>query len=186
MPHIPLAEHLPGIRGLVAFRPETGRHLFDLAEALLVADSPLTRAERETIAAFVSQGNECRFCMESHSAAARALLAGDAGVLDAVLRDYRTAPIGEKLRALLPIAEKVRQGGRIVTDEDVAAARAQGATDRDLHDTVLIAAAFSMFNRYVDGLASWSPTDPALYAEMGRRMAEGGYAPRLDQIVASR
>lgn len=186
MPHIPLAEHLPGIRGLVAFRPETGRHLFDLAEALLVAESPLTRAERETIAAFVSHGNACRFCAESHSAAARALLADEAETLDAVLRDYRSAPIGEKLRALLPIAEKVRQGGRIVTDEDVAAAREQGATDRDVHDTVLIAAAFSMFNRYVDGLASWTPTDPALYAEMGRRMAEGGYAPRLDQIVASR
>ena len=186
MPHIPLAEHLPGIRGLVAFRPETGRHLFDLAEALLVADSPLTRAERETIAAFVSSGNECRFCMESHAAAARHLLADEAATLDAVLRDYRTAPIGDKLKALLPIAEKVRRGGRIVTDEDVAAAREQGATDRDIHDTVLIAAAFSMFIRYGDGLAARTPSDPALYAELGRRMAENGYAGRVDAIIASR
>jgi len=79
----------------------------------------------------------------------------------------------------------VRQSGRLVTEEDVAAARAHGATDLEIHDTVLIAAAFSMFNRYVDGLASWTPTDPALYAEMGRRMAEGGYASRLDAILAS-
>jgi uncharacterized peroxidase-related enzyme len=186
MPHVPVPEHLPGIRGLVAFRPETGRHLYALAEALLVAESPLTRGERETIAAFVSARNHCHFCTESHAAAARHLLADEAGSVDAVLADYRSAPVSAKLRALLHIAGKVQQGGRIVTDEDVAAARAEGATDRDIHDTVLIAAAFSMFNRYVDGLASWTPTDPAAYAEMGRRMAESGYAARLEQIIAAR
>jgi uncharacterized peroxidase-related enzyme len=186
MPHIPLQEHLPGIRGLVAFRPETGRPLYDLAEALLVGDSPLTRAERETIAAFVSSRNECVFCTSSHAAAARHLHGEAAGVVDAVLDDYRTAPVSGRLKALLAIAAKVREGGRIVTDEEVAEARRHGATDRDLHDTVLIAAAFSMFNRYVDGLASFTPTDPAVYAEMSRRMAEQGYAGRLTQLIGGR
>lgn len=184
MPHIPLQEHLPGIRGLVAFRPETGRPLYDLAEALLVGESPLSRAEREAIAAFVSSRNACVFCTSSHAAAARHLYGDAAGTVDAVLADYRSAPISEKLKALLSIAGKVRDGGGcVVTDEDVAEARRHGATDRDLHDTVLIAAAFSMYNRYVDGLASFTPTDPAIYAEMGHRMAEQGYAGRLTQIV---
>lgn len=183
MPHIPIPEHLPGIRGLVAFRPETGRPLYALAEALLVGDSPLSRGERETIAAFVSHRNECRFCTESHAAAARHLLGEACGAVDAVLADPAAAPVSAKLRALLAIAAKVQQGGRTVTDADVAAARAEGATDRDVHDTVLIAAAFSMFNRYVDGLATLAPADPAAYAEMGRRMAEGGYAARVAGIV---
>lgn len=186
MPHIPVPEQLPGIRGLAAFRPETGRPLYALAEALLVGESPLSRGERETIAAFVSRRNECFFCTESHAAAARHLLGEARDSVDAVLDDREHAPVSAQLRALLAIAAKVQQGGRIVTDEDVAAARAAGATDRAIHDTVLIAAAFSMFNRYVDGLAALTPTDPAAYAEMGRRMAEAGYAGRLDGILAAR
>lgn len=191
MPHIAVADHLPGIRGLVAFRPDTGRVLYQLAEALLVGDSPLTRGERETIAAYVSRRNECRFCTESHAAAARHLLGEQHGVVDAVLdpavlADPGAAPVSGKMKALLRIAGAVQRGGRQVTDEEVAAARAEGAADRDIHDTVLIAAAFSMFNRYVDGLAALTPTDPALYAEMGRRMAEDGYAPRVDAIMAGR
>jgi uncharacterized peroxidase-related enzyme len=185
MPHIPVDERLPGIRGLVAFRPETGRPLYALAEALLVGDSPLTRGERETIAAYVSRRNECRFCTESHAAAARHLLGEACGVVDQVLADAESAPVSDKMRALLRIVGKVQQGGRSVTDEDVAAARAAGAGDVDIHDTVLIAAAFCMYNRYVDGLAALTPTDPAAYAEMGRHLAQAGYAPRVENIVAT-
>lgn len=185
MPHIAIAQHLFGIRGLVAFRPDTGRCLYELAEALLVGESPLTRGERETIAAYVSNLNACRFCTDSHASAARHLLGSESASVDAVLANPATAPVSEKLKALLLIAAKVQKGGRIVTEEDVASARAAGAGDRDIHDTVLIAAAFSMFNRYVDGLASLIPADPAVYDEMGRRMAENGYASRLDAIVAS-
>jgi hypothetical protein len=83
------------------------------------------------------------------------------------------------------IAGKVQQNGRLVTEADVEAARREGATDREIHDTVLIAAAFSMFNRYVDGLATWAPTDAESYDEMGRRMAEQGYARRFDQVVGA-
>ena len=186
MPHIPIPEHLPGIRGLIAFRPETGRSLSELAEALLVGESPLSRGERETIAAYVSRRNECGFCTDSHAAAARHLLGDQRDTVDAVLADVASAPVSAKLKALLAIAAKVQRGGRIVTDDDVATARAEGATDRDIHDTVLIAASFSMFNRYVDGLATLAPSDPAAYAEMGRRTAEAGYASRLDSIIASR
>jgi uncharacterized peroxidase-related enzyme len=176
MPHIAVPEHLPGISALFAYRADTGAAMRALAEALLVGDSPLSRGERETIAAYVSHRNACRFCTESHAAAARHLLGDACDTVDAVLADAARAPVGDKLRALLAVAAKVQHDARTVTAADVAAARAAGAGDRDVHDTVLIAAAFSMFNRYVDGLAALTPTDPAVYAAMGRRLAEGGYA----------
>ena len=175
MAHISVPEGVPGIRSLVMFRPESGQHLYALAQVLLRGDSPLSKAERELIAAFVSSRNECVFCMGSHAAAARYLLKDKKQIVDSVLDDYESAPIGKKLKALLTIAGKVQQNGKKVTDDDIAKARQQGATDRDIHDTVLIAAAFSMFNRYVDGLASLTPTDPSAYEEMGKRLGEKGY-----------
>ena len=117
----------------------------------------MTEAEREIIAAFVSSGNECYFCMTSHAAAARHLLGDNCRLIDDVLANSNTAEISDKLRALLSIAGKVRRDGRLVTAEDIADARAAGADDRAIHDTVLIAGMFSMYNRYVDGLATWTP-----------------------------
>jgi len=76
------------------------------------------------------------------------------------------------------IAGKTAQGGKHVTTGDVERARAQGATDLEIHDTVLIAAAFSMFNRYVDGLATFTPSDPALYDEMAVEIVANGYVRR--------
>ena len=176
MPHIELPEELPGITSAFAFRPETAKPLRALAEVLLRGPSSLTSAERETIAAFVSAGNDCYFCHASHRAAAAHHPGGSYEILDAVRAGYRDAPISPKLKALLAIAAKVRESGRRVTAEDVAAARTEGATDLEIHDTVLIAAAFCMYNRYVDGLATRTPTDPRLYDEMGARMAHQGYA----------
>ena len=80
-----------------------------------------------------------------------------------------------KLKALLAIAGKVQQGGKNVLPADIDRARQEGATDREIHDAVLIAAAFCMYNRYVDGLATWAPRDAAAYRPMGARMAEVGY-----------
>lgn len=175
MAHITVPEGVPGIRSLVMFRPESGKHLYELVQVLLRGDSPLTPAERELIAAHVSNRNNCMFCMSSHAAAARELYGPACSVVDSVLTEVDTAPVSDKLKALLNIAGKVQINGKLVTDEDVAEARKHGATDRDIHDTVLIAATFSLFNRYVDGLASFTPTDANTYAEMGKRMATLGY-----------
>jgi len=147
----------------------------ELAEVLLRGPSTLTSGEREMIATFVSSRNDCEFCQASHRAAAAHLLDGNYDLVDAVKRDYQTAAISPKLKALLAIAGKVQQSGRLVTPADVARAGAEGATDLEIHDTVLIAAAFSMFNRYVDGLATLTPTDPDAYDVMGQRMAKEGY-----------
>ncbi len=176
MPHIALPEGLPGITGGFAFRPETAAPMRELAEVLLRGPNTLTSGEREMIATFVSTRNDCDFCQASHRAAAAHHLDGDYGVVDAVRQDYETAPISRKLKALLTIAGSVQQGGRHVRAADVDQARAEGATDMEIHDTVLIAAAFCMYNRYVDGLATLTPTDPAAYDAMGQRMAKEGYA----------
>ena len=157
------------------FRPETGKPLYELAQVLLRDESPLTQAERELIAAYVSSRNNCMFCMSSHAAASRCLYGDEKNIVDDVLNDMQHAQVSDKLKALLNIAGKVQILGKEVTEVDIAAARKQGATDREIHDTVLIAATFSMFNRYVDGLASWTPTGPAAYEEMGKRMSEKGY-----------
>ena len=175
MPHIDLPEGIPGIRSGFAFRPETAEPMSELAEVLLRGESSLSRGERELIAAYVSNLNECVFCQTSHSAFAAHQLEGGMDLVEQVKRDPENAPISDKLRSLLAIAAKVRKDGRSVTSEDIAAAREQGATDIEIHDTVLIAAAFCMFNRYVDGLATWTPTAPEMYEEMAHRIVEHGY-----------
>ena len=176
MAHIQVPEGVPGIRSLVMFRPETGKPLYDLAQVLLRGESPLTEAERELIAAYVSKRNNTMFCMMSHAAAARELYGENKNIVDAVLQDMQQSPVSDKLKALLNIAGKVQILGKEVKPEDIEAARQLGANDREIHDTVLIAASFSMFNRYVDGLASFTPTDEKEYEVMGKRMAEKGYA----------
>jgi uncharacterized peroxidase-related enzyme len=175
MAYIKVPEGVPGIRSLVQFRPETGGPLYDLAQALLRGPSPLSPAERELIAAYVSSRNTCGFCMNSHAAAARCLFGDQQGIVDDVLQKNDRSALTDKMKALLTIAGKVQQSGKSVLPADIEAARKAGAEDRDIHDTVLIAASFSLFNRYVDGLASFTPTDPAEYAAMGKRMSEHGY-----------
>jgi uncharacterized peroxidase-related enzyme len=174
MAHIPVPEGLPGIRGLMAYRPETALPLNQLVEVLLQGPSTLSKGERELIATYVSHLNRCTFCAATHGAVARHHL-GDDDLVRQVAADPEAAPISAKLKALLRIAAKVRQDGRTVTGEDVAAARREGATDVELHDTVLIAAAFCMFNRYVDGLATWAPDDERIYDQIGAYRAAHGY-----------
>jgi uncharacterized peroxidase-related enzyme len=175
MAHIALPEGLPGISGGFAFRPETAKPMRELAHTLLKGPSTLTSGERELIATYVSSRNDCFFCQTSHGAAAAAHLGGDFALVDEVKHNFAQAGISPKLKTLLAIAGKVQQGGKLVTPEDIAAARAEGATDLELHDTVLIAAAFSMYNRYVDGLGTWQPTEPGMYVQMGKHLAEEGY-----------
>jgi uncharacterized peroxidase-related enzyme len=158
------------------FRPETAKPLSELAEVLLRGPNTLTPGERELIAAYVSGLNECRFCCASHSAFAAAQLDAGRTVVDQVLHTgLDSAPISAKLRALLHIAGAVRGDGRAVTAALVEAARTEGATDVEIHDTVLIAAAFCMYNRYVDGLGTLAPEDPQGYTESARRIVAVGY-----------
>lgn len=176
MAHIALADGVPGILGPMFFRPETAKPLNDLAEVLLRGDNTLTRGERELIAAHVSKLNDCHFCHTSHASFAALQLDDGWDVVDAVVANPATAPVSDKLKALLAVATKVQSGGLNVTEADVAAAREQGATDTEIHDTVLIAAAFCMFNRYVDGLGTWAPPDREDYAATARMIVEQGYA----------
>jgi uncharacterized peroxidase-related enzyme len=185
MPHIALPDGLPGISAGFAYRPETAKPMRELAHLLLHEPSTLTAGERELIATYVSSRNCTQFCEASHGAAAASHLGGYATV-EAVKTDFQAAPISAKLKSLLHIAGKVQQDGKLVTSADVAAARREGATDLEIHDTVLIAAAFCMYNRYVDGLGTWQPTDPEMYTQMGKHLAEQGYrTPSIRQPVTA-
>ena len=175
MAHIQLQEGLPGIVGPLTFSPDTAQPLLALAEVLLRGPNTLTSAEREMIAAHVSYRNDCDFCQLSHSAAAAAHLGGNHDLIDRIKVNPETAEVSDKLKALLNIAGKVQKGGKHVTPEDIARARMHGATDKEIHDTVLIAAAFCMYNRYVDGLATPQALGREAYREMGERMAHEGY-----------
>ncbi|WP_433201936.1 carboxymuconolactone decarboxylase family protein [Dactylosporangium sp. CS-047395] len=178
MAHIDLGvdeKEFPGITGPMRYRPETAQHLNGLAETLLRAPHSLPPGERELIAAYVSGLNECTFCCSSHSAFAAVQLDAGLPLVEQVRADLDGAPISAKLRALLRIAGAVQQTGRAVTPELIAAARAEGATDLELHDTVLIAAAFCMFNRYVDGLGTFAPPAQEDYLPMAERIVQQGY-----------
>jgi uncharacterized peroxidase-related enzyme len=177
MAHIHLTEQLPGIRGLMAFRPLTAQPLNALAETLLCSDEGLSKGERELIATFVSSLNHCSFCERIHGAVAQHYFSQQENLVETVKLSYRTAEISEKLKALLSIAESVQLGGKFVTPDQVETARQAGASDLEIHDTVLIAAAFCMFNRYVDGLGTFAPDDPEMYRERARKIVEEtGYA----------
>ena len=185
MPHINLPEGLPGISAGFAFRPETAKPMRELAHILLHEPSSLSPGERELIATYVSSRNCTTFCALSHGAAAANHL-GDSSIVEEVKANFLEAPISARLKALLIIAGKVQQDGKFVTESDVLAARTLGASDLEIHDTVLIAAAFSMYNRYVDGLATVQPTDPDMYAQMGKHLAEEGYTtPSIRQAVTT-
>jgi uncharacterized peroxidase-related enzyme len=177
MPYVSMPpDTMPGTPGLMEYRPETGRPLSQLAEVLLRDDHSLTRAERELIAARVSDLNECQFCLYTHSEMSAQQHPEGRTVVDKALADPGSAPISPKLRALLTIAEAVQESGRSVTQEMVDTARGAGADDTEIHDTVLIAAAFCMYNRYCDGLGAVVPTDPAAYIPMAAMIIREGYS----------
>jgi uncharacterized peroxidase-related enzyme len=176
MAHINLPADLPGIRGPMAFRPETAKHLNDLAEVLLRSDNSLTRGDRELIATYVSSLNDCFFCQNAHGGLAQHYLKCDMNYIDGVKQDFQSTDLSPKMKAFLSIASSVQKGGKHVTEQQVIAARSFGATDREIHDVVLIAAAFCMFNRYVDGLATWTPSDRQFYVDRAPRRAEEGYS----------
>jgi uncharacterized peroxidase-related enzyme len=174
MPYIPLEDHLPGITGLLEYSKETAAPIRELTQILLRGPSSLTEGERELIATVVSYKNECTFCCTAHTAAADILL-GEEDTAAKVKQDIATAPVSDKMKALLTIAAQVQQSGKAVTAGSVQKAKIAGATDIEIHDTVLIAALFCLYNRYVDGLATVTPTDPAFYKGLGERLKNNGY-----------
>jgi uncharacterized peroxidase-related enzyme len=174
MPHIPLEDHLPGITGLLEYRKDTGAHIRALTQLLLRGPSTLSEGERELIATIVSHRNECKFCVSAHTAIADILL-GEENTCAKVKEDITNAPVSDKMKALLTIASQVQESGRSVTAEAIQKARDEGATHLEIHDTVLIAALFCLYNRYVDGLATLTPDDPGYYKSLGERLKNNGY-----------
>lgn len=174
MPYIPVEEHLPGITGLLEYRKDSAQPIRELTQLLLRGPSTLTEGERELIATIVSHGNECRFCTTAHAGAADLLL-GESTTTQKIREDVETAPVSEKMKALLVIAKQVQQSGKHVTEASVQRAKDAGATDLEIHDCVLIAALFCLYNRYVDGLGTLEPEDPEYYKTLAGRLKTNGY-----------
>ena len=177
MPHIALPEGYPGIRSLFMYSPATALPLNHLVQTILhdKESSTLTPGERELIAAYTSSLNTCKYCANTHGAIAQYQLGNRPDIVQQVIHDPETAEISDKLKALLKIAAKVQQDGKKVLASDIEFAKQQGATEREIHDAVLIAAAFCMYNRYVDGLATWAPEDAKVYDAIGKQRAGEGY-----------
>jgi uncharacterized peroxidase-related enzyme len=182
MPYIPLDEKLPGITGLLNYRKDTALPIRQLTQILLRGESTLSEAEREMIAATVSWGNKCSFCTAAHTAATDHLL-GETNTSKMVKDDLTTAPVSDKMKTLLIIAGAVQVSGKNVTITMIENAKKTGATDLEIHDTVLIAALFSLYNRYVDGLASVTPAEPAFYDRLATILVKNGYLPSENRYL---
>jgi AhpD family alkylhydroperoxidase len=192
----PIVEGLPDVPGIgVAMRltPELGVHLRGLADAVLVNDYPgatITRTERELLATAVSASNDCFFCMDSHAEHGAAVLAregeaahaGHTSMFDAIKLGSSDG-LDPKMRALVGIARTVGRRALDLTESDVATARAAGAAHADVQLAVLIASAFSMYNRLVDGFRARTPADPEAYRTRAAEIAEHGYTPPPDRQV---
>lgn len=165
----------PGIVELLFYKGPTGKALSKLAHTLLHGPSTLSPGERELIAAHVSELNNCEFCHDSHSASAIAHFKDQGFVVKSLRSGVEKAEVSDKMKILLKIAGKVRISGKEVTPDLIEQARKEGASDEEIHDTVLIAAAFCMYNRYVDGLDTNLPVNKEEYVDMGKRMAKVGY-----------
>jgi len=185
MPHIALPEGFPGIRSLFMYSPATAKPLNDLVQTMLhdVSTSTLTPGERELIATYTSSLNQCKYCANTHGAIAKYQLDGNGEVVKEVMTDVQHAEVSDKLKALFKIAAKVQEGGKKVTTADIDFAKAEGATEKEIHDTVLIAAAFCMYNRYVDGLATWAPDDMQVYDAIGKQRATEGYLTKPFKVA---
>jgi uncharacterized peroxidase-related enzyme len=174
---------VPGIVAVMRLLPGLAVHLRGLADELLVNDVPgatLTRADRELLATAVSGANDCFYCMDSHGAFASELLRRTRTVeVDALvdgIKSGKSDGVGAKMSALLRIARTVQRNPRSLTREDVAHALEVGATDEDTQLVVLIASAFCMYNRMVDGLRAKTPTSTDAYLARAAEIAEHGYS----------
>ena len=180
---------VPGILAAIRLTPGLGVHLRGLADELLVNDFPgatISRGEREMLATAVSAANDCFYCMDSHGAFANALLeqtgATDLAPLIDVIKLGSSEGLNDKMKALVHIARTVRREPRDLTDADVAAAHAAGATDADVQLAVLIASAFSMYNRMVEGFRARTLPSADAYRARAAEIAAHGYS---DQRVTS-
>ncbi len=173
MAHIELPAGFPGIVSLFQYRPEFAPALLNLAETVLKGESPLSPGERELIATFTSAQNRCTFCTLSHAAATREIFEDDPTLVDDVLLNFEISRASDRLKSLLNLAKRVALGGNKVMESDIQRAKVNGVTDMEIHDTVLIASMFCMYNRYVEGLGTPHSSNREDYVEMGKMMAKG-------------
>jgi uncharacterized peroxidase-related enzyme len=186
MAYIPTDENMFGLRALFAFRPAVAEPLSRLKELLLHSAGTLSFSDRELIACFVASKEDCGYCRSAHGATAAYLTGGNDELVKQVLNDFESAPISSKLKALLAVAARLQQGSRNVHQEDIDRARRCGATDLEIHDTVLIASCVCLFSRYIDGLGVEGSSNPEAYRIAAPQIARFGYASVLREMELTR
>ncbi len=174
MAYIETGVNQPGLVELLFYKGSTGKPLANLVHALLHGPSGLSRVERELIAAYVSDLNDCDFCRQVHTEAAGNQVPDGSTAVACAITGNNHRLLTPRMQALLPLAALVTKSGKAVTPTAIEAAKRSGAAEEDIHDTVLIAAAFCMYNRYIDGLGA-KPATAEEVPLLGQRFAKKGY-----------
>ena len=174
MAHVTLNSDLPGITGLLNTWPLPGEPIRDLTQYILRGENSLSEGERELIASMVCVGNSCQFCSNAHIAAAARYI-GSKETVNAILQQPFGGEVDNRIAHLLEISGAVGISGSLVTESMIESAKQAGATDLEIHDTIMIAALFSFYNRYVDGLATDLPENESYYEMLADRLTTSGY-----------
>lgn len=178
MPYIPIINNTPGIVGLLDTYTDTGKVLRNLADILLNKNSnAFIKAERETVASYVSFLNNCNFCYKSHSSIADCLWKRKGQTKEYIdkIETLEETMSSSKIETLLYIAKKLHACPQGVKQEDIDLLFTFNFTPDDINDLILIISSFCMFNRYVDGLGTFHALDDDMYNNMAEKIAINGY-----------
>jgi len=165
-----------GVRDVLTMNPAAGRALIEYHEAVLRGPSPLSAAERELIAAYVSGLNACHYCHGVHTVTAEAL-GVPAGLLKSLLDDPATAPVDAKLKPILAYAMKLTLTPARLTQADADLVAAAGWSERALHDAISVCCLFNFMNRMIEGHGIEGHAE--LYRRRGQALKDDGYAPLI-------
>ncbi|MBO6507520.1 MAG: peroxidase-related enzyme [Roseibium sp.] len=155
---------VPNVLKAYSFDETKLRAFTDMYNDLMLADSGLTKLEREMIAVAVSSVNHCFYCLTAHGAAVREL-SGDPVLGELMVMNYRVAELSERQRAMLEFAVKLTEKPAEIVESDRQALREAGFSDRDIWDISSVAAFFNMTNR-VAAATDMRPNDE--YHSMAR------------------
>jgi uncharacterized peroxidase-related enzyme len=175
MAYIQIDSSLPGMQSLLDYRPQIASPLKTLMAVMMRSKEGLSKGERELIATYVSNLNDCYNCHQIHGEVAQCFFEELPDLVESIKTDIHNADLTQRQKAILGIAANVQKNGKLVTDQQISGAKNLGISDLEIHDTVLISAMFCFFNRYIDGLGIVSQDTTETFKERAKMIAEFGY-----------
>jgi len=168
-----------GVRHILNLRPAAGNLLVQYHQEIMRGPSPLTEAERELIAAYVSNLNRCDYCCKTHSVTAVHFGVAE-GLVQSLAEDESLAAAPPRMRAVLRFARQLTIGTGPIEAADAEAVYASGWSEAALHDVILVTAMFNFMNRLVHGHGVKG--NDQLWRERGRFLFENGYSSVLAEF----